>query len=137
MSEVTTEITGYESKAAGSGTIHKFSGADGKTYQTWKDDIADQAKPFLNAGPVVISFTAQQSNKNGRVFTDLYLDGVAAAGGNAQVAAQEAPVVVETAPALFEGFEDSVLTALTEIRDAIVEQSEILAELLAAGQIQD
>ena len=81
MSEVTTEITGYESRAAGDGTIHTFTTADGKKYKTWKDDIANEAKTYLNQGLVTISYDVQQNNRNGRVYTDSYINSVAVAGG--------------------------------------------------------
>lgn len=86
MSEATTEITGYESRSVQNGTLHTFTTADGKKYKTFKDDIADDAKTFLNAGLVTIEYNVEQNNRNGRVYTDSYLNGVRAVGstnGNA------------------------------------------------------
>lgn len=103
MSEVTTEITGYDSRAAGDGTIHTFTTADGKKYKTWKDDIANEAKTFLNAGLVTISYEVQQNNRNGRVYTDSYINSVVAAGsGGSSAVAGAAP----GAAVVFSGAQD-------------------------------
>lgn len=82
MPSLRTTLTDYESRSAGDGVIHKFKTSDGKKFQTWKQEIADDAKPYVDSGEeVVIDYESKENNRSGRVYTDNYINGVEPADG--------------------------------------------------------
>lgn len=79
MPETITRLTGFEAKpgsnANGAYTLHIFTDVEGKKFKTFQDDVADKAKQLV--GPeVVLDFEVKQQSRNGRVYTDNFLNGI-------------------------------------------------------------
>lgn len=79
MPETITTLTGFEVKPgsndSGTWTLTVFKDAEGKSFKTFDDDTADTAKALVGKLSVV-EFTVKQQNRNGRVFTDNFIDAI-------------------------------------------------------------
>lgn len=79
MPETITTLTGFEAKpgsnAQGAYVLNIFTDAEGKKFKTFDDDIAAQAKELI--GPlVVLEFDVRSQNRNGRTFTDNFIQSI-------------------------------------------------------------
>jgi hypothetical protein len=76
------KLVSYNPISKGEYTIHEFTDESGKRYKTFRDEVADQVKPFLQQDALIEYTVTQKPSKDGsRVFTDNMLDGASSAEG--------------------------------------------------------
>ena len=94
---VQTTLTGHTTKSGngqyGPWTLHLFTAANGETYQTGKQDIANAAYALLNQ-PVTIIFVTKTRGQ----YRNNKIESVAPAGAGAPLAAPVAQAPVQAAP---------------------------------------
>jgi hypothetical protein len=139
MPETITTLTGFEAKpgsnAQGAYVLNIFTDAEGKKFKTFDDDIADEAKKLI--GPlVVLEFDVRSQNRNGRTFTDNFIQSIkdasevstadGQAGGDVAAVSPVAAKIlafrasVDLLVAMPEAFGDTPnFVALTKVADAI------------------
>ena len=113
MTQIIAQIVGHTAKPAGTGIVHEFNLSDGKVLKTWKQDIADQAVPFVGGESVTIDMETVTQNKNGRVFTDNYINGVLGAD------LPQDPVVGQATPAAVAVDNSALIAALEANTEAL------------------
>lgn len=79
MPETITTLTGFEvkpgSNAQGAYVLTIFTDAEGKKFKTFDDDVAAQAREMVGRLSLV-EFDVRTQNRNGRTFTDNFLEAV-------------------------------------------------------------
>ena len=79
MPETITTLTGFEvkpgSNAQGAYVLTIFTDSEGKKFKTFDDDVAAQAREMVGR-LALVEFDVRTQNRNGRTFTDNFLEAV-------------------------------------------------------------
>jgi hypothetical protein len=79
MPETITTLTGFEVKPgsndSGAYVLTIFTDAEGKKFKTFDDDIAGQAREMVGR-LALVDFDVRSQNRNGRTYTDNFINAV-------------------------------------------------------------
>lgn len=78
IEQATVLVQSVNTKQVNGKTLWEIKDGNGKVYSTFKPELGNAAQGF-EGGPARIEFTEKQNEKNGTVYTNRYLESIAAA----------------------------------------------------------